>query len=122
MSNRCVVSDCQETNCDLFQSPGDSVELNKWKTLLDVRENQFFVCSLHFEDRYMKTRKVLNAGAYPIDMKATASSATYCDCCLRGIKFRELKIKVDESLRENIKKCVELEVSWRGENCSGERS
>ena len=119
MLNKCVVSACQRTDGDLFLSPNESVKLNKWKTLLDVRENQFFVCSLHFEDRYMKTRRILMAEAYPMDMQ-TASSATCCGCCLRGINFRELKVKVDESLRENIRNLVELEVSWTGENCGNE--
>lgn len=111
MTRKCIVSECQSAGNDLFPSPCDSHALNKWKTLLDVNENEFFVCSLHFDDRFIETRKVLRDEAYPSNRLAQSGDESCCECCCRSISSKDMKVEANERLKEIIRNLLDLEVS-----------
>lgn len=111
MTGKCVVQSCQRTESDLFQSPSDLEQLNKWKKLLDVSKNEFFVCSLHFEDRFIETRKILKSDAYPISALAVKDNEALCECCTQTMNPRESKIMISEAVKEMMENFLDIRVS-----------
>jgi hypothetical protein len=111
MSGKCAVNSCQKPSADLFSSPEDPVVLDKWKTFLDVSENEFVVCSLHFDDRDIETRRILRADACPVNTFEVSEEQASCGCCSESISSKEPKIRVDKSVREMMRNLLEIEVS-----------
>lgn len=107
---KCAVKSCQRSDDFLFHSPGDPVKLKAWKILLDVSEDEFFVCSLHFEDRFIETKRVLKAGAYPVSQLPEDVEES-CECCTRPMRSNETKYQVEEILQKIMRNLLNFDVS-----------
>lgn len=111
MPQHCAVSCCQRTDLDLFDSPTDASLLKHWQTLLEVDDEIFRVCSLHFESRFIETRKVLRKDAIPVVPIASNDRDVHCDCCCKQIPEPGRIFEVDEQLKNLIRELLNFEVN-----------
>ena len=88
MSNKykCAATNCQSKNNKLFRCPESRNQLKKWKSILGVLENEFYVCELHFDANFISYEKVLNYEAVPtIFINDKILINQYCACCSNPI-------------------------------------
>lgn len=81
MLNKCVVQSCQRRN-DLFFSPLDPVQLQKWKKILEIEIDDFSICDCHFEECFLT--KVLREDAVPTIFIVPRAVGECCECCRKA--------------------------------------
>lgn len=76
---KCAVKGCQSEDTELFKSPKSRIQLQKWKEVLGIKKDEFYVCELHFDNRFINLQKVLYEEAVPsIQLESIQEN---CECC-----------------------------------------
>lgn len=113
---KCIIPSCGRTGSDLFCAPDDNAKLKKWKSIIKTEENNFLICSLHFEPKFIGKELFLLQNAYPsilINLKDeyTEESLASCRACLE--KFdSDVKHPIDDKIKEIFKSATHFEVNF----------
>jgi len=112
---KCVVPHCKPgAERELFHPPADKIELYKWKQILKVQEDEFFVCDLHFEAKHIEHEKNLTQNAYPsVLLSSNEFTNEACCCCLERFTEQTIGRKVDDKIKEIFKQHFEFEVTFQ---------
>lgn len=115
----CSVPNCRFISGSIFSAP-DQLTLIKWKKALNTKENNLWICSSHFEERYLKPAKLLlRPEAVPSLYLEISKSDNTCQCCLKkNIPLANDKkpnndfFTITELFQTMFEKLIRLRVSW----------
>lgn len=85
--NKCSVPNCTLQSEIVFHSPRNVPQLSLWKKILDMKVDNFYVCDKHFEDKFIRMKKLgVTTDAYPTMYLSNinADSSDICQCCLKS--------------------------------------
>lgn len=113
---KCIIPSCRSNNRELFCSPDDKNKLRKWKQILQVEENSFLVCDIHFADKFVKFEKFLTQDAFPSilvtpEEYSNNESNDYCQSCLKEFEASSTKVPVNEKIQKIFYKRTTFEVN-----------
>ena len=120
----CSVPNCKLKSQTKFHSPRNEPQLNIWRKILKINDSKFFICDQHFEDRFIRTKRLgVTVNGYPSLYLSNieAGSSDFCQCCMRSFvnKFfhqTDEVFVISEGFQEIFSDVIGYEVSWQNFN------
>ncbi|CRL01894.1 CLUMA_CG015280, isoform A [Clunio marinus] len=110
MEKRCAVLFCNNVEPNLFVSPKDPDELKEWKENLNIHEAEFHVCSLHFDESFIETKKVLSENAVPTKIMNQNKNNERCSCCCQAVKNINFLFPINVQMKKNFQALFNFEL------------
>ncbi|KAG5668097.1 hypothetical protein PVAND_016051 [Polypedilum vanderplanki] len=125
MTSKCSIPNCCLQSSFTFHSPRNRTHLELWKKILNIKEDSFYVCDLHFEDKFLRIEKRLTVDAFPTQCitNIEPGSQNFCQCCLKSFEInkflteKEKKYPIDKKFKEEFLEVIGFEID-NGVACS----
>lgn len=85
--SKCSVLGCKLKSELFFSSPRNEQQLNLWREILNIDEDKFFVCDQHFEDKFVRMKKLgVTSDGYPsLYLPSNDNNdSEICQCCMKS--------------------------------------